>query len=335
LNEKIGSAGRRVLEGWLSAWVYEGQDGWLFLTGGSNSIGALYDRNAPLLNDAKLQQWVELIEGRARRCERMGIEYVHISIPEKLTLYDNKLHHPPIIDWRLSPAVRLREMLQRSQYAHVLLDLVEPFRAGRNERQLYYKTDTHWTPEGCFLAYRLLCEKIGIPADPTLLMRPAREVESVLDLGLKMEPLIYERLKLYEFTRDATRTYRNSIARYLDTVTANAVVHVGSHVAFKNDSPSAANKKILIFGDSYASQRPDGLTAMLAETAREVEFIWSSNLDWAYIKRARPDVVVYDLVERFMTIVANDQLSLRWTVARQAMKARWLQFKGGRPAVLA
>jgi hypothetical protein len=314
----------------LSPWVYEGQDGWLFLIGGSNSIGALYDRNAPLLDDAKLQQWVKLIEGRARRLERMGIEYVHISIPEKLTLYDNKFHDPPIVDWRLSPSRRLREMMQRSPYARVWLDLVDPFRAARDDIQLYYRTDTHWTPEGCFLAYKLLCEKIGIAPELTLLARPRREVESVLDLGLKMEPLVYEQLRLYDFTKDSQKTYRNVIAQYVDTVTANALVHVGSHIRYKNSNPSAANKRILIFGDSYASQRPDGLTAMLAETAREVEFIWSSNLDWAYIKRAQPDIVVYDLVERFMTIVANDRLSLRRTVARQVLKAKWLRFKGGR-----
>jgi hypothetical protein len=312
----------------LSPWVYEGQDGWLFLIGGSNSIGALYDRNAPLLEDAKLQQWVKLIEGRARRLERMGIEYVHISIPEKLTLYDNKFHDPPIVDWRLSPSMRLREMMQRSPYARVWLDLIDPFRAARDDIQLYYRTDTHWTPEGCFLAYKLLCEKIGIAPELTLLARPQREVESVLDLGLKMEPPVYEQLRLYDFTKDSQKTYRNVIAQYVDTVTANALVHVGSHIRYKNSNPSAANKKILIFGDSYASQRPDGLTAMLAETAREVEFIWSSNLDWAYIKRAQPDIVVYDLVERFMTTVANDRLSLRRTVARQVLKAKWLQLRG-------
>jgi alginate O-acetyltransferase complex protein AlgJ len=314
----------------LSPWIYEGQDGWLFLIGGSNSIGALYDRNAPLLDDAKLRQWVKLIEARARRLERMRIEYVHISIPEKLTLYDNKFHDPPIVDWRLSPSMRLREMMQGSPYARVWLDLVAPFRAARDDTQLYYRTDTHWTPEGCFLAYKLLCEKIGIAPELTLLARPRREVESVLDLGLKMEPLVYEQLRLYDFTKDSQKTYRNVIAQYVDTVTANALVHVGSHIRYKNSNPSAANKKILIFGDSYASQRPDGLTAMLAETAREVEFIWSSNLDWAYIKRAQPDIVVYDLVERFMTIVANDRLSLRRTVARQVLKAKWLRFKGGR-----
>jgi hypothetical protein len=287
----------------------------------------------PLLDQAKLQQWLKLIEERAHRLKAMGVQYVHINIPEKLTVYDNKLYDPPIVDWRLSPAMRLREMLRHSQHADVWLDLIDPFRAARDDTQLYYMTDTHWNPAGCFLAYSLLCEKLGLRADATLLARPAHEVDSVLDLGLKMEPLIYEHLKLYDFREKSQRTFRNVIAQFVDTVTANALVHVGSQVAYKNDSAAAADKKIVIFGDSYASQRPDALTAMLAETVRDVEFIWSSNLDWAYIKRARPDVVIYELAERFMTIVPNDRLSLRWTVARQALKAKWLKLKGGqRPA---
>jgi hypothetical protein len=72
---------------------------------------------------------------------------------------------------------------------------------------------------------------------------------------------------------------------------------------------------------------------MLAETAREVEFIWSSNFDWGYIKRSKPDIVVYELVERFMTIVANDKLNLRWTVARQSLKAKWLRLQARRRAI--
>ena len=120
----------------MSAWIYEGWDGWLFLTGGSNSIGALYDRHAPLLDQAKLQQWLKLIEERAHRLKAMGIQYVHINIPEKLTVYDNKLYDPPIVDWRLSPAIRLREMLRHSQHADVWLDLIDPFRAARDDTQL-------------------------------------------------------------------------------------------------------------------------------------------------------------------------------------------------------
>ena len=68
--------------------------------------GQVYDRNAPRLPDAKLRKWVKLIEARAARLERRGIQYVHLVIPEKLSVYDNKLREP-IVDWKLSPALRL------------------------------------------------------------------------------------------------------------------------------------------------------------------------------------------------------------------------------------
>ena len=316
----------------MSPIVYEGKDGWLFLIGGTNAIGELYDRSAALLPDAKLQRWVHLIEARARRFERMGIQYVHVSVPEKLTIYDNRLHDP-IVDWRLSPAMRLRGMMRASKYADVWLDLIGPLRAARDRQELYYRTDTHWKAEGCFLAYTLLCGKIGLTPDPTLLERAYRDLEAVLDLGMKMEPAISERVKFYDFARHSARSYSNVIAKYLDTVTENALVHVGSHVRYKNESPGIAQKKILIFGDSYASQRTDALTGMLAETARDVEFVWSSNLDWVYIKRAQPDVVIYELAERFLTLLPGDRLSLRRTVARQTLKAKWLEFRNRiRPA---
>jgi len=64
---------------------------------------------------------------------------------------------------------------------------------------------------------------------------------------------------------------------------------------------------------------------MLAETASEVEFIWSSKLDWNYINRARPDVVLYEIVERFMTVVPKDNLSLRLNDSFQGLRAKWLQ----------
>src|SRR4051812_31945166 len=47
--------------------------------------GQVYDRNAPRLPDAKLRKWVKLIEARAARLERRGIQYVHLVIPEKLS----------------------------------------------------------------------------------------------------------------------------------------------------------------------------------------------------------------------------------------------------------
>ena len=99
-----------------------------------------------------------------------------------------------------------------------------------------------------------------------------------------------------------------------------------------NPMSGAAKKKFLIFGDLFSSQRGDALTAMLAETVRDVEFVWSSNLDWAFIKRAKPDVVIYELVSDSLSILADDKLSIRRTIARQWWKAQRLHFQARRRA---
>jgi hypothetical protein len=154
-------------------------------------------------------------------------------------------------------------------------------------------------------------------------------------MGSKFDPPIFEPVKFYDFRMKSARVYRNAITRYLETPEFGAQIHVGTHVRYLNRTSGAQKKKILIFGDSFSSQRGDALTAMLAETARDVEFVWSSNLDWPFIKRVKPDVVIYELVERFMTVLATDNLSIRRTVARQWWKAQRLHFQARRRAKLA
>jgi hypothetical protein len=303
--------------------VYEGRDGWLFLTG---TLATLYDRNAGGLPDANLGEWVKLIEARAARLDKMGIQYVHMPAPEKLTIYDHELRDQ-IVDWRLSPALRLGEMLQRSPYAHVWLDIVHPLRAARDQRPLFPKTDSHWNAEGAFIAYKSLCDRIGVVPDLELLSRKCVDYNAVLDLGATMNPAISEWFKLYDFTKNSARRYANSIARYLETITDAPVVFGGSHIALQNKARHAAKKKILIFGDSFSAQSMSSLSGMLAETATEVEFIWSSNLDWRYIERARPDVVIYELAERVMWYLPEDNFSLRMLFWKQGWKAKWHQLK--------
>jgi alginate O-acetyltransferase complex protein AlgJ len=307
----------------MSTDVHEGQDGWLFLTG---VLGTLYDRAAPELPDARLADWVKLIEARAERLEQMGIQYVHMAAPEKLTIYDNKLR-APIVDWGLSPALRLAEMLQRSPYAHVWLDIVHPLRVARDQRPLFPKTDSHWNAEGAFIAYRSICDRIGLVPDLDMLSRKYVDYNAVFDLGAKMNPPVSEWFKHYDFTNNSTRRYANSIAQYLETSTEAPVVFGASHVAFKKKAPQVANKKILIFGDSFSAQGMTSLTGMLAETASEVEFVWSSSLDWRYIERARPDVLIFEMAERIMWHLPPDDLSLRMLFWKRGWKAKWHQIK--------
>ena len=66
----------------------------------------------------------------------------------------------------------------------------------------------------------------------------------------------------------------------------------------------------MLFGDSYAHFTPIMLTIMLAETFREVHFVWSASIDWGYVERARPDLVIVEIAERFMLRVPDDTFDL-------------------------
>jgi alginate O-acetyltransferase complex protein AlgJ len=306
--------------------IHEGLDDWIFLTGGSNYVTTLYDRDGGNLPDVALRSWKTLLEQRAARCSACGIRYVHAIVPDKLTVYGHKQGTPPLVDPDLSPAMRLAEMMRNSPASHALVDLVSPMRAGRDETALYWKSDTHWTPEGCVLAYQTLCQHLGLAAGEKPFAAPHREFGALLDLGQKLTPQRWETFSEYAFAGDARRIYANHVAAILENPVFGAEIHRGSRVIYEN--AKARNPvKILLFGDSFASQRDNFLTGLLAETAQSVEFVWSSSVDWRYVKRRRPDILITEIAERFMSVIPKDRAVLPAIECGQILKARRRQFE--------
>lgn len=305
--------------------VHEGLDGWLFLTGGTNFVTTLYDRHSGHLPDAKLEKWREAIEERIERCRRLGIDYAHIVVPEKLTIYGHK-QSEPLVDPDLAPVVRLGERFANTARSRNWIDLVTPMRSVRDDVDLYWKTDTHWTAEGCLLAYDLLCEALSLKPNNHFRERPFREFDCIMDLGGKMDPPIWERIKEYEWARYARRTYVNRVTEILETPEFGGEIHVGSHAIFTNLA-AANNKRLLLFGDSFSGPHSQRLTGLLAETVREVGFIWSANIDWRHVEAAAPDILVTEISERFMALPPNDSFDLRFAELRQTARARTKRLK--------
>jgi hypothetical protein len=300
--------------------VHEGLDGWLFLTGGSNFVTTLYQRDGGHLPDGALRRWRDAILERSRRCGELGIRYAHLIVPEKLTIYGHK-QAAALVDPELAPSIRLRDMLADAAGASFMVDLVAPMRAVRDEIDLYWRTDTHWTPQGCLLGYRRLCEALSLRPFDEPLARTFREYAAVMDLGGKLDPVGWETIREYEWTSNATRVHANGVARILETPEFGGEIHVGSHVKFVNRT-APNGQKLLLFGDSFSSQRGNLLTGLLAETLREVDFIWSANIDWAHVRETRPDLVVTQIAERYMALPPNDNFNLRLTEWRQIARAK-------------
>ncbi|MEH3145167.1 MAG: hypothetical protein PGN34_07410 [Methylobacterium frigidaeris] len=286
-----------------AAMVHVGRDGWLFLIGGSNQVLGQYRHSWSAWRHT--WRWRRLIERRAARCRRLGITYRHLVVPEKLTVLDDRLDGLAV-DASAAPAARLRRGMRLSRASGSLVDLVGPLRAARRGGHgLYLRTDTHWSHDGCFVAYETLCRRLGTAPREDLRDGHATEtIEVCGDLGIKLSPRQWESVRLRTIRRDAELAATNALVQDFEAAGRGPYLHLGARVVLRNASPGADPRRLVVFGDSCSHFRWDirtgMLTGLLAETFAEVHFLWSTGIDWDYVAAVRPDVVVTEIAERFM-----------------------------------
>ncbi|KMO29230.1 hypothetical protein VQ02_30375 [Methylobacterium variabile] len=284
--------------------VHLGRDGWLFLTGGTNRVRQQY--RASLSMAWRLWRWRRLIEARSARAAALGMRAFHVVVPEKLSIYDDRLDGL-VIDPALSPARRLGARLARSPAARAWIDLVGPLRAARDaEPPLYLRTDTHWSQEGCRLAFGEIMRALGAAVPADIATRPFHDHDGVRDLGAKLDPAPTETMRVYQVQRDAVRVYANPLVEAYEARGRAADLHAGAHVVFRNASPAADPRTLMLFGDSCSHFHPIFLTGLLAESFRELHFVWSASLDWSYVERVRPHLLLVEVAERFLARVPVD-----------------------------
>ncbi|GAC1338398.1 MAG: hypothetical protein NVSMB26_25930 [Beijerinckiaceae bacterium] len=290
--------------------VYVGRDGWLFLIGGRNSVLRQYRRSPQMW--WRLRRWRSRIEARAARCQRLGVLFLQVVVPEKLTIMSHQTAET-LVDPALSPAMRLAALMARSPAASRYLDLVDPLLVAAADRDIYLRTDTHWNYTGCFLGYKLMCALLGATARDDLLDRPFQTFNELRDLGIKLSPPIPEHFRVHNTMEDATRRYVNEVVTAFFAGGGTGRV-TGTEAVYDNRSPRADPRRVLIFGDSYAHFDPLQLTGMLAETFREVRFVWSSSVDWRVVEEMQPDILICEIAERFLVRVPDDRFDLQAAV---------------------
>ena len=299
--------GERVLDE-----VHVGRDDWLFLNGGTNQPIKLFT-DPTFFKDRHIEGWIDRIRHRGTEIEAIGAQYFHMFAPEKISvMYEEYEAELPLFDRR--PCKVIRDRLEAEGLSRFYLDLEEPFRAAKATQPVYRKTDTHWAPEGTYLALTLICERLGVAPAVKLADRMYRERVVAGDLGSKLDPKHSELWRNYRFLQNASRIAGNGLVQEADKVKGAfpGGLLSGSHVVFRNESPDAHDLRVMVFGDSFCEVRPgNGLTNMLAETFRELHFFWSSSVDLDEVRAASPDVVISELAERFAVVLPNDQRSLK------------------------
>ncbi|MEV8024991.1 hypothetical protein [Microbacterium sp. NPDC080220] len=279
-----------------------GAGGHLFLVGGSNGLIRQYaepteaDQIASLR--AKVLAWSTLTESRDSRARAAGAEYVQICIPDKSSSLDSRVAG-------LGPVTPLlrdvdRELADAPFYVSGRSALAEASQDSRSVNDLWLRGDSHLGPRGAAVEARAL---ISALTDASFMDDVRFSPSGVFlgDLGARFfgrpipEPDLVpaspwlEKVAQGRVLQSEHRPESGHTGRMLHWVTPQAPI----------------DAKVLVFGNSFFSggDHPRGLNFWISRAFKEHRFVWSAEMLDEVISEQRPDVIICQTVERFMTSV--------------------------------
>lgn len=271
--------------------VVWGRDGWLFFT--QESALDDYLRAIPLdAND--IRDMVRIQKERRDWLAARGIVYVVVFAPNKATAY------PEYMPAGLTPIgkfSRLDQIVGPLREAGVtVLDLRDPLAQAKAVRRAYLKTDTHWNGWGAFRASAAL---IGLLRDRLPALSPLSDdeyrVEEVREHGgdlaeMLVMPDLLPEVNLVPRPLGAALAHEGNPGTYADP--AN---HPDRAMVVR-ETDRADWPRAVFFHDSFT--RP--MIPYLAERFSRSVFLWSHAFSPEIVLAERPQVVVLEVVERYV-----------------------------------
>lgn len=268
--------------------VLIGKDDWLFLQNDTNRI--VEQNNGTLvLAPNGVKRWVRLLESRFSMLKARGIGYHFLVAPNKESVYPEHLPKDyTFVETR--PVHQIDEGLMHSFVKiHYPLDLLKLY---KDKYQLYPKVNTHWNEIGAYIAYRYLANVISKEypiriidwGDITF-----EDFETCEDLGSKLNPQQFS-----SFTRGVIK---EPSAQFIYD---NGVINTGRiRISLNKNThlPTAA-----VFHDSFS----EGMQSYLAESFSQVHFYHTTCVDYDEVDRIKPDIVISEVVERFLISIPSD-----------------------------
>ena len=274
--------------------VIVGNDGWLFL---GKAAESLHGENDSV--DSYITTWCHELASREAHFSNRGIRYLHVCVPDKMTIHGDSLSKEGSVyslNEQFSPLKKLSAY--KSQLA-CLIDSSGYLLRSKGQYPLYWKSDTRWTPWSAYMTCQLLCSSLKAEINNQMLGYPFDEAHHEMNLdeeGLPDEP---ETIRTYRLWLRSKRRFSNDVVKLRESMVnshepllSHSEYGEGAHVVFENHHDKANKLCLIVFGDEHSADNRTLLTGMLAETFSEVHFVWGAGIDYDYVNRVQPDVVI-------------------------------------------
>jgi hypothetical protein len=274
-----------------------GNDGWLFLCGGTNANLGQYV-GAVEMEPGWLEEWTDVVRRRIPEARELGVASALLVVPDKLAVYEE--HYPEPLT-RVGP--RPIERLLAVADLPIAYPLAELRAAAGAGEEVYLRTDTHLTFRGNELLFASVLAALEVEQAPDFSALPMRSYPIAGDLGVKFEPQIVGIVSEPGSLHDAEIVEDNR--EQIEAVEG----HIGTRRVFRNER--APDRRVaVLFGDSFGFAAPyyQGLAWFMAQVFREVHFVWVPfGWDPEYVRRVGAEAVLVQGAERFVARVPHLQ----------------------------
>ncbi|MEQ8323713.1 MAG: hypothetical protein RIC15_07670 [Vicingaceae bacterium] len=265
-----------------------GKEDWLYIY--VKPVRYAY-RGDSLFSDEQLDIIKRNLEEKAAYLKMHGSDFYFIMPPLKHTVYPEYLPQSLSKKGRMNKREQLMAFLKKESSIN-LIDPLDMLVARKDSVRLYYKTDSHWNQLGAFFTYQMIMERIGKD-------HPGSKPLSIDQYNIK-------RSKVYTGDLLALINLHTMYYREPYHLSPKFPVHtevlmrfgtVGSevsYVAYANQDSTLP--RLLMVRDSYA----DYLRNHLSNHFSYSGFSWTKVLEPERVKNDKPDIVVFEMMERFI-----------------------------------
>ena len=285
--------------------VIAGNDNFFFL---GNGFGRIIDKvkgNFPYTNK-DIDAWTTKLNKLQNWYKKQGIQFIFVVASNKHTVYSDKL--PNSIRYKEEGTIT-NDLAKSSLDKNIhILDLKKALRKKAQEKQLYFRTDTHWNHYGALIGYINTMQYLNTIYMKSYKIPEYTMIETTTSAGGDLTNF----LKINHFLasnheKDYNLTFKRQSKECYGKITESSKLEKctpGIKNTFNQYSihESSSNKeKLLYVCDSFGLANSQLYEKTFNTVWRlHIQYIEHINGDLlaSFIQKHKPDVVIYQIVER-------------------------------------